>query len=61
MTEPKYESGEKFDLGADGQVEVTGVYSVREDENKVVYEVKYLDQKGEPVSTLSEKELEEVN
>lgn len=61
MTEPKYGDGDEFHLGADGHVEVVGVYRVEEDNDKVVYEVKYLDQPGEPVSTLSEAELEEVN
>lgn len=61
MTEPKYKEGDEFDLGADGHVEITEVYAVREDEDKVVYTVKYLDQVSNPESTLGEDVLEEVN
>lgn len=61
MTDPKYEKGDKFHIGADGVVEITEVYSVREQDNKVVYIVKYLDKEGTPESTLTEQALEEVN
>lgn len=61
MVTPKYESGDEFHLGADGQVKITEIYRIDEEDNKVVYTVKYLDHAGQPESTLSEQELEEVN
>jgi hypothetical protein len=61
VTDPKYGKGEKFHIGTDGVVEITEVYAVREQNNKVVYTVKYLDKEGTPESTLTEQTLEEVN
>lgn len=61
MVQPKYTEGDEFHLGADGHVEIVGLYRTNDETGKVVYEVKYLDQPGEPVSPLSETELEEVN
>lgn len=61
MIEPKYEEGDEFDLGADGQVRIAEVYEVREDENKVIYTVEYLQKADNPKSTLGEQVLEEVN
>lgn len=61
MVNPRYEPGDEFHLGADGQVEITEIYRVDDENDKVVYTVKYLDHAGQPESTLSEKELEEVN
>lgn len=61
MVEPKYSEGDEFHLGSDGRVEIVGVYSMNDESGKVVYETKYLDKVGTPISPLSERVLEEVN
>lgn len=48
----KYNVGDRFDLGADGRVEIT------EHIRDGVYGARYLDQAGQPVTPVNESELD---
>lgn len=51
----EFEAGDLVDVGDDGVVEVVDYYLAYD--GQVIYELKYLHQKGNPISVLSESEL----